>query len=304
MKEQLTLTALAILSLAFASCNPTPKEVWGEKIVACGDDKVLIIDASQSTPDSAAIIWKWQIDEAMGQIPEEYKNRNRSIDDCKVVDGGSKLLITSSSNSTILLDIATKKCLFWAYTPMAHSAEYLPGDRIIVANSTTPLGNSLELYDAGKPEQVIWKDSLYFGHGTVWMEKYERLYTLGYKEMRVYRLENWNSEHPSLVQEKVYEIPGTGGHDLNRISKDALLMTNHEGVYVFDIQNETFTPFQPLEGVENIKSVNYNPQTGQTIYTKAEISWWTHHLYSSNPSWTITVEDVDLYKVRTVATLP
>ena len=58
-------------------------------------------------------------------------------------------------------DRETKKSLFYAHVPNAHSAEYLPKDRIAVALSTHSAGNSLELYELNKPEKVIFRDSLF-----------------------------------------------------------------------------------------------------------------------------------------------
>ena len=51
----------------------------------------------------------------------------------------------------------------------------------------------------------------------------------------------------------------------------------------FDIDKEEFSPFEPLCDVENVKSVNYDSETQRLIYTKAEINWWTHHIYQENP---------------------
>lgn len=40
------------------------------------------------------------------------------------------------------------------------------------------------------------------------------------------------------------------------------------------------------------------PQTERLVYSKAEISWWTHHIYCENPDRTFTFPDVNLYKAR------
>ena len=65
---------------------------------------------------------------------------------------------------------------------MSHSADMLPGNRIVVANSTNPRGNSIEIYDISRSNECIWRDSLYSGHGVVWSEKYQSLFALGYDE--------------------------------------------------------------------------------------------------------------------------
>ena len=52
------------------------------------------------------------------------------LDECKSVDKDSKLLLTSSGGGALLLNKATKECLFYADVAMAHSAELLPGHKL------------------------------------------------------------------------------------------------------------------------------------------------------------------------------
>ena len=42
----------------------------------------------------------------------------------------------------------------------------------------------------------------------------------------------------------------------------------------------------------------YDAQTQHLVYTKAEISWWTHHVYCLNPTKTFTFPGINLYKAR------
>lgn len=306
MFRQLSFAFAAVLTLFLAGCSNEKPQItaWGDYVVACGDQDVYIVDASKSTEDSLAVLWHWNVFESYGQIPDEYRNGIRVLDDCKPVNDGERLLLTSSAGGTLLLDIATRKCLFHAITPMSHSADMLPGDRIAVANSTHPKGNSLEIYDVSNPDVCVWKDSLYSGHGVVWSEKYSSLFALGFDQLRRYTLKDWESQSPSLVLEETFELPGTGGHDLYKAGEDALTVTNSLGTYVFDIQGKTFTPFAPLEGVRHIKSLNYDPATGKVVYTVAETSWWTSHVYMKEPDKVLSFNpEWRLYKVRVLPRL-
>jgi hypothetical protein len=267
------------------------------KLITCGDDQVIVIDYESSDTNNLNILWRWDASEA-GDLPDFYKEYMRSTDDCKPVDENKKLLITSSSGGVVLLDRKTKQTLFYTHVPNAHSAEWLPNNRIVVALSTAPGGNSIELYDVDQPGVVLFKDSLYSGHGVVWIPETEKLYALGYSELREYSLKNWDTDMPELQLENSWEIPGPSGHDLISVSESRLILTSHDGVWNFDIPNEAFTPFSPLESVQDVKSVNYDENTRRLIYTKGEISWWTHHIYCSNPEKIIVVPDVRLYKVR------
>lgn len=274
----------------------------GEKakeIIVCGGDQALIIDVDKSEGSDVNVVWNWKVSDVASELPAEYQKYMIPLDECKPVDKGTKILLTSSGGGVLLLDRKTKKNLFYAYAPMAHSADLLPGGRVVVALSTHKMGNSLELYDIRQPEQVLFRDSLYSGHGAVWMDAHNTLYALGFDELRAYSLKDWESSTPSLNLKKVWKTPVKGGHDLIRVTDNELIFTGHHGVYWFDIAKEEFTSFIPLQDRKNIKSLNYEKETGYMVYTQAEISWWTHHIYMENPKKVLTIEDIDLYKVRT-----
>ena len=288
-----TIITYLIISFFFVACNKPAGE-----LILCGDDKILIIDEQASNGSDVKIVWSWQASDAASQLPEAYQRYLRTMDECKPVDGGKNILATSSSGGVLLIERATKKILFYAYVPNAHSADVLPGGRIAVALSTHQDGNSLELYDRNQPEKVLFKDSLYSGHGVIWNDKRQRLYALGYDDLREYSLLNWNTSSPSLKLEKKWIIPGISGHDLFPVSDNELLITEHYGVHSFDISAEKFTPFEPLKTAANVKSVNYISKTQKLVYTIAEESWWTFNIYIRNPDKTINIPDIKMYKVR------
>ncbi len=266
-------------------------------LVACGGDQVVIIDSRKSTPGKAHTTWTWKVGDAIG-LPEKYRKIMVPLDECKPVQGGKQLLVTSSGGGVALIDVASKKVLFYAHSPMAHSAEMLPGGKIAVALSTHAMGNSVELYDSKKSAQRLFKDSLYSGHGVIWNEKLQRLFALGFDELRLYRLADWNSAKPLLVLEKSWKLPDEGGHDLSAISENEMIVSTHHNVFNFDIKKEQFTVFEPLAGKHDIKAANYNKVTQRLVYTQAEQSWWTFNIYSINPSQIINVPYIKLYKAR------
>lgn len=283
---------LTIMSIV--SCSD-----FGDECVAlCGGKDVIIVDMSKSEGKNLYEVWRWNIEEPTEGLPVEYGKYLNPLDECKFVDNGKKLLLTSSSSGTVLIDIKSRKVLFYARTPMAHSADLLPDGRIAVANSTHKKGNSLELYDINKPEVVLFKDSLYSGHGAVWMGERKSLYALGHDCLREYKLKDWASEKPSLELNRTWKLPVRSGHDLSRVDKDRLLVSGHEGVVWFDLRSEEFAPFEPLKNTLNVKSVNYDTKSQRLIYTKAEESWWTHNIYQESPDKVITIDNVKIYKVR------
>ena len=294
MKNLIKITMGLLAAVVVASCSP-----YGENHVAvCGGQEVKIIDMSQSDGENLHEVWSWRIDEPTEGLPAEYAEYLNPLDECKFVDGNSKLLLTSSTSAVVLIDLKTKKNLFYARVPMAHSADLLPRDRVAVALSTHSKGNSLEIYDISQPEKVLWRDSLYSGHGAVWHAERESLYALGYDVLREYKLKDWESDTPSLEMVASWSIPVKSGHDLMKVDAERMLVSGHEGVYWFDVNSGEYTPFEPLKSTVNVKSVNYNAKSGKLVYTKAEESWWTHHIYQENPTKVITIEDMNIYKVR------
>lgn len=286
--------ALFLFILLSACDNSNVKE-----IIVCGDDKALIIDVDKSEGKNVHVVWDWKVSDIAQELPSEYQKYMIPLDECKPVDNGTKILLTSSGGGVLLLDRDSKKSLFYAHVPMAHSADLLPDGRVAVALSTHKNGNSLELYDVKKPEQVIFRDSLYSGHGVVWMEKNKILFALGFDELRAYSLTNWNTATPSLHLEKTWKTPIKGGHDLINVTDNELIFTAHDGVYWFNVAEETFKTFEPLQDRKNIKSLNYDKTTDYMVYTQAEISWWTHNIYIEPIKKVLTIEDINLYKVRT-----
>lgn len=244
--------------------------------------------------------WKWKVSDTEKQLPKAYQQLLATLDDCKPVDNGTKLLLTSSSGATVLLDVATKKVLFYARTPMAHSADLLPEGRIAVANSTHQQGNSLEIYDLKYPEKILYRDSLYSGHGVVWSPKHKQLLALGFDELRIYELVDWASNAPQLTLLKAYKLPDEGGHELSNIDDTQFLISTHHCVWTFDLRKGLFEPFTPLAKRFNIKSANYNNKSKTLLYTIAEESWWTFNIYGENPRFKLHIPSVKLYKVRAV----
>ncbi len=277
------------------SCVSGKKKVAPE-IIACGGHDIIVFDEEQSNGENLKITWRWNIGEATG-LPPEYQKYLNPLDECKPVDGNRKILATSSGGGVVLLDRETRDILFYACAPMAHSAEYLPEGRIVVALSSHPSGNSIELYDMATPEKCIYRDTLTWGHGVVWMPELERLYALGSDNLVCYSLKNWDSDRPELEREKTWKLPEWGGHDLISISGNELVLTVAESVWKFCADSEKFENFAPLDTID-VKSVNYSETTGKLVYTKAETDWWTHHIYSRNPDKTYVIPDIDIYKAR------
>ena len=294
MKHLNRIFALLLVAIVATGC----KAYNENHLAVCGGKEVKIIDMQSSLGDNVTEVWSWSVEDQTQGLPAEYAEYLTPLDECKFVDGNKKLLLTSSSSAVVLLDIKSKACEFYARTPMAHSADLLPNNRIAVALSTNKKGNSLEIYDISQPEKVLWRDSLYSGHGAVWHAERESLYALGYDVLREYKLKDWQSDTPSLELAASWPLPIKSGHDLVKIDAEYMLVSGHEGVRWFNVESGEFSPFEPLKDTHNVKSVNYSRKLNRLIYTKGEVSWWTHNIYQQNPDKTITIDSLNIYKVR------
>jgi hypothetical protein len=290
---------LLLLAGGWWACGQQERETaTAPDLLACGDEQVFLIDAERSADSAVHYRWQWHVAETKG-LPEAYKGLFRTVDECKPVGQGDTLLITASSGGVLLLDRLDKRALFYAKVPNAHSAELLPGNRVAVALSYADLGNSLEIYDLDEPEKRLIRDTLYSGHGAVWVPESALLYALGFDVLNAYRLADWDTNQPRLELVKQWKLPDEGGHDLQSVNENELLISTHHSVWVFDTDDQRFEPFQPLENVPDVKSANYDKETGRLVYTKAEESWWTRHIYMKNPDKVIALpEGFRLYKTR------
>lgn len=292
MRYLLTIFIAFLCLTAIPGQNPV--------LMTCGDESVMIFDPENSKDTIPELIWEWNASTAT-DLPEAYRNQYfRTIDECKSVDGHTKILITSSSNGVAVIDRSSKKVLFRAVVGNAHSAEWLPADRIVVAGSTNKKGNRVALFDLNHSEKELFKDSLYSGHGVVWDAKKQLLYALGYQELRAYTLENWKSDHPKLRLKQTWKIPGKSGHDLAPYSKNDkfLIVTEHESTWLFNKNSGKFKPFKPLKDIHDIKSVTFHPTSNRLAYIKAETSWWSNRVYLADPLQWFSFPEVRLYKVR------
>jgi hypothetical protein len=272
--------------------------VHAEPLLVCGADTVFEIDTTAALEGSIARRWSW-VAQGNRQLPQALWATFRSTDDCKPVDGGSKLLISSSSGGCCLIERASGKVLWYAQVPNAHSLEILPGNRIVAASSTNPQGNRLMLFEIARGNALVWETALVSAHGVVWDEGRKVLWALGLNELRCYELKDWEREKPSLNLKASYPLPDDGGHDLQPVPGSAdLLVTTHKHVYLFERDKRQFRLHPELGAGENVKSVCVHPITGQTAYVKATESWWSDTLGLLHPAGKIQLPGQRLYKAR------
>lgn len=289
----------------------TAKVAEGEstELVFCGDNHVFVINADLAKETyKEGILWSLDVKTLASGLGLAASKCDH-LDDCKFVDNGTKLLLTSSYGWCALLDYPTGNMLFHTtQVPNAHSAEYIPGGYVAVATSTgsTDLHNSVQLYSIDKSEQILAKADLYSGHGLVWDYSRNVLYGAGGDVVKVFDITL--GEKPAITLKKTIKTPKNGIHDLMRVDNSTLTVAG-DHAYLFNIDTETFTEMNLFSGSSAIKSLNYNGETGEIWYTDATIpegseSWSSQKIrYSTNKDGSsadriIKVPDMDMYKVR------
>ena len=274
---------------------PTAK---AESLLVCGADTVFVIETATAAKGKLEKTWSWNAKQC-DQIPEALRRTFATTDDCKPVDGGTKVLISSSSGGCALVERPSGKVIWYAQVPNAHSLELLPRARIVVASSVSAKGNRLVLSDVAHPNHPIWDTPLISAHGVVWDEKRQLLWALGLKELRCYQLKEWESEKSSLLMKATYPLPDDNGHDLQPIPRsNDLVVTSGRHVYLFDREKHEFRLHPNLGDRENVKSVSIHPGTGQTVFIQATESWWSDTVAFLAPEGKIQLPKERLYKAR------
>ncbi|MCC7176751.1 MAG: hypothetical protein IT159_16265 [Bryobacterales bacterium] len=295
----LRLVQWAVLAaLSFAPQTPS------QELIVCGWDEVFILDMSARPPVKT---WSWKAKDRP-ELPDAMKTRFGTTDDCKPVDGGKRILITSSGDGVALVERATGQVLFHGTAGGAHSAELLPGGRIAVAASTSKneRNNSLVVFDVRKSGQPLFETELASGHGVVWDARRQLLWALSGSHLRTYRLVNWEGDRPELAKVDEYPLPEKGGHDLSPLDANRMLaVTTVPAAFTFDRDKRTFAPYSEFAGLDNVKCISMHAKTGRIAWTRADPGfWWTATLRFLNPEGVFEMKGERLYKVRWVEAFP
>jgi len=261
------------------------------ELLLAGGDEMFIVDAKAAESGKADKLWRWSGTDAP-DLPDEARRDFVHLDECKPVDGGSKILVCASNGGCALIERATKKILWRAHVTNAHSLALLPHDRVVVASSLS--GDHLLVFDLNGPPQPVFKTPLRSAHGVAWDEQRHCLWALNFEELRSYTLDHWDSDKPELKLKSSHTLSDKDGHDLRPVpASNELILTTEHTVQLFDRDQLTFKP-HPLLGPEpNLKSVDIHPKSGRIV-----LSNWSAVVRLLNPEGTIKFNDAHPYKVR------
>jgi hypothetical protein len=272
------------------------------RLILCGWDEVMVWKVGRALDAQPKTVWRWRATDRE-DLPREWWERFRTTDECKPVEGGRKVLITSSAGACALVERKAGKVLFYGRAANAHSADVLPNGRVAVAvsHSSDGTGDRLILYDLARPDAELFSMELPWGHGVVWDAEREKLYALAHEDIRVYSLEDWESSKPRLEQLGIVALPENGAHDLHPVPGTPMLsVTTKTHCWFFDRDTHRISPHPLLGDLPHVKSICHHPQTGQVVYIQATEPdcWWSEEVRFFNPQRTIRVPGARFYKAR------
>jgi len=204
-----------IISTAAAQNNP-------DELIVCGSDEVFVLDMSIIEDGLPKKVWSWT---AAGrtEIPATIRSQFNTIDECKPVNQGHRILITSSGGGVALAD----------------------------------------------------------------------------KQLKVYKLIEWDSSTPSILLYKIYRLPEGGGHDLYPVPGSSLMtVTTKNHCWIFDRDNASFVLHPFLSEKRSVKSISISLISNQLVYIQADTSWWSENLRFLVPEKNIYYKNQHLYKAR------
>src|SRR5688500_5750678 len=219
----LTLIAVPLAGLRSAAAREQASRET--ELIVCGWDEVFILALGESATPTHRKVWSWRATDSPG-IPADMRALFRTTDDYKPVDGGRRILISSSAGAVALVDRETRRASFSARVTNAHSIEMLPGGRIAAAASVSAAGTGdrIVIFDAATGKEVA-SDALRSAHGAVWDEARSVLWALGGDVLCAY---NVGPNGGPARLERTFEIalPTEGGHDLVAIPGSSRLFVS------------------------------------------------------------------------------
>jgi hypothetical protein len=299
MSAKTRLFCQFLMLLLTASALSSPAAQADDELILCGWDEVFALKVGEPDKISTNKVWLWRARDCPN-LPENLQDKFATTDECKPVEGGKKILITSSGGGVALVERASGKALFSAFVGNAHSAEMLPGKRVVIAGSTHAAGNRLAVFDLSQTGEPLYTTELHSAHGVVWDEKRQVLWALGYEELNGYRLVNWASPEPKLHMANSYPLPDPGGHDLQVVPKcEVLVLTTGSHVYVFDPDRRAFFPHMTLGDKAGVKCVSIHPQTKLTAFIQgSDRHWWSDTVQWLDFENALKLPGQRLYKAR------
>ncbi|MCW5966712.1 MAG: hypothetical protein KIT83_21920 [Bryobacterales bacterium] len=294
------LAGVALPACKAIALQPGDDTTMGSRMLLCGGNAVY--DA-RLAGDAGSLRWEhvrtWRPERSTG-LPLSYAlTPFATTDDCKPIDDGKSVLVTSSAGGVAIYRRDNFESTFHAMVANAHSACLLPEGHLVVAASTHADGNALVLFHRDQAEEPLFRTPCYSAHGVEWDAERNRLYALGMETLEEYSFSPGDAK-AQLRKVEETKLPSPGGHELSPGAvAEELFVSSSTDVFVFEKETRTFAKHPGLGGMHHVKSISVHPQSGQLSYIRADEGvWWTFQLRFLNPAAEIESPGQRLYKAR------
>lgn len=288
----------AALLLSGASVPPARPAPAPTRLVACGWGNLSIFEVRPGEAEPLRETWFWKPQDYAG-APENVDDLYRHIDECKPFDDGERILITASTDGVGIVDRRNRRLIHIGVAQNAHSADILPGGRIVVAGSHG--GDSLTVFEGKAGGRALVRKPLPGGHGVHWDASAHRLYALSDDTIEIFELTDWASAEPDLRHIRSIQLPARGGHELARIAGGSqFIVTTADKAWRFDSREDRLAPDPVLAEQSHIKAVTRHAGTAALAWLQADPGvWWSYTLRFAAPGLPASVPvSKRYYKVR------
>lgn len=278
-----------------AAVAATPKE-----IIICDQKnaRIIMVDIANGN----AITWEWKATAAYAMIRAGAQGWFSNLSEAKLVYNGKYILATASGGGVALINVASKKAIWFDYAGgNTHSAELLPNGNIVTASTT---GGYLMIFttdsyindESAQTAPIAFEDV----HNVVWDHARQQLYAAGKNKLKVFTY-NGSCSAPKLTLKTTYTMPEGNAHDLFPVhgSTTDLWLTNSGHIYKFNVTTGAFTLVKTISAV---KTVSSGPAGYQTIIAQANgnggETWRTDRVLDINGTAVYTNTALGLYKAR------
>ena len=249
-------------------------------------NRVIILPANKHSWVESDILWEWPVSVSI-------KSWGKHISDARRVsyNGTDHILVAGSSGGLALVEVITKKLVYWN-TPSGtpHAAALLPDDLIAIANPADSGGGkpSVQLFDMRLGNNKPHVQELDQGgcHGIVFDSQNKCVWAWGGSSLHRYAYHN-----RKLSPAGKFSPPSSwnagGGHALASMETNKLLLSYNGGLAIFDIDTQEFSHYNTKVG-GSTKGVSYNPHTEEVIYCHED-----HDTGDSRSHYVHSVQDKD-----------
>ncbi|TWT84658.1 hypothetical protein CA13_61380 [Planctomycetes bacterium CA13] len=232
----LPVSILADDSIQDDSHHDVPPETLAVLIADQADNRIRLFDPL-NTDIHRATLWCYP--------GEDEKTHHYRPTDAKRVEIDGVVHVLAAYHGRVRLVRFSDRMLIQDYSTLSscHSAEILPGGAIVSANSNHGI---LRLHHS---EDEFFDLKIPYAHGLAWDKVRNCLWVLGDFLYCINYLEG------RLVLDRKFKLPlSPTGHDLFPLREDAaLLISNNEALFSFDIKTEKF---EMIFALRNIKSAS------------------------------------------------